>query len=330
MPLITTFGAGSVRGLGRAARLVPPGIPTGFSVTGRTRLDGAGGATVSFIAPADNGGAPIINYQVQNTSTTAISTVFTSGELLALSNNVEQGFRIRAVNAAGPGEWSSVDMAFAGYWTYNPSNNGGSTTFTVPSGVTSISYQIFSNGGQSSKPDTRTYSTLYGSSSQGWWGPSLIWDSTNGLPYWWSYHRQADGYSWYNYDSNWNWISGRLEYAWGNFTGGSWEYYYMFATGSGPGWSHNEHLGWFAISPSAQQVQTGGSGPSGPTVGTSSSISVPGVGTDTTGQGYGNSRDSRSGTYNVSPGLNITVNIGYTQGESEYSVPGSAVIAYGR
>lgn len=332
MPLITTFGAGSVRGLGRAARLVPPGIPTGFSVTGRTRLDGAGGANVYFTPPVDNGGAPILNYQVQNLSTSAISTVGSSGELLSLPNNVEQLFRIRAVNAAGPGEWSSTDAAFAGYQSYSPGNGGGSTTFTLSAGFGSLVYQVYSNGGASAKPDTRTYSTLYGSSNQGWWGPSLIWDTTNGLPYWWSHHRQAEGYGWYNYTPNWDWISGNLVYGWGNFTAGSWEYYYMYTTNSGPGWGNGDHIGYFAISPSPQQVQTGGSAPQGEMPGTSSSISVPGWGSDQTGSGYGGYRSVISGTANLNPNssTNVTVNIGYSQGDYAYSTAGAAIIAYGR
>ena len=332
MPLITTFGAGSVRGLGRAARLVPPGIPTSFTATGRPRLDGAGGANVSFNAPVDNGGAPITSYQVQNVATMAISTISGSGEVVPLSTNVEQGFRIRAVNAAGPGEWSSTDLAFSGYHSFFPGNGGGSTTFTISAGVSSLIYQVYSNGGATSKPDTRTYTTLYGSGSQGWWGPSLIWDTTNGLPYWWSHHRQAEGYSWYNYTSNWDWISGNLVYAWGNFPAGSWEYYYMYATNSGPGWSNGDHLGYFAISPSAEQVQTGGSPAQGPTSGTSSSISVPGWGTDTISGGFGGNVNVTSGTANTNPNssTNVTINIGYSNGDYAYSAAGYAFIAYGR
>lgn len=329
MPLITTFGAGSVRGLGRAARLVPPGAPTSFSATGRTRLDGAGGATVSWTAPVDNGGAPITSYQVQNVSTMAVSTVYNPGDVVTLSNNVEQGFRIRAVNAAGPGEWSSTDLAIAGYWTYNPSNGGGSNTFTVPSGINSFVYQLFSNGGATSKPDTRTYSLMYPRANIDWWGPSVIY-SDFGLPYHMSYHRQVDYYGWYNYNENWHYIYGYLQYGWGNVNSGGHEYYYMYTYNSGENWSGNSHYGYAYWSPSAESVQTGGSPAQGPTGGGSSSISVPGWGSDNTSSGYGGTSSATSGTAYANPGTNVTVSIGASSGDYSYSSPGYAVIAYAR
>lgn len=285
---------------------------------------------MSWTAPVDNGGAPITSYQVENSSTGQVFSV-SSGSVISLSVNSEHTFRVRAVNAAGPGDWSNTDTALSGYWTFNPGNGGGSTTFTVPSGVTSVSYQIYSNGGASSKPDTRTYSMLYGSYVS-WWGPELIgYYETFGMPYWFSYHREAEGYSWWNYTPDWQYIYGYLQYAWGNITGGGGpEYYYMYTYNSGPSWSSYTHYGWRVVESSPQQVQTGGSPAQGPTSGTGSSISVPGWGSDSTGYGSNNNRDVRTGTFNATPGTNVSVNIGYSQGEYNYSVPGDATLAYAK
>lgn len=329
MPLMTTFGAGSVRGLGRAARLVPPGAPTGFSATGRTRADGAGGANVFFTAPVDNGGAPITAYQIQNVTDNSFQTIYSSGEVVSLSNNAEKTFRVRAVNAAGPGEWSNTDTALAGYWTYNPGNGGGSSTFTVPSGITSIVYQLWSNGGASSKPDTRTYATAY-SASLDWWGPSIIYNPPFGFYYEWFYHRQHEWVSWWTYDENWNYMYGNLQYGWGNIQQGSPEYYYVNTNNSGPGWHSGQHVAWFVVSPNGYQAVTGGSAAQGPMPGTASSISVPGWGSDSTGSGYNGSQSATSGTASTSAGTNITVNIGYSNGDYSYSTPGAASISYGR
>jgi len=326
---MTTFGAGSVRGLGRAARLVPPGAPVNFSATGRTRADGAGGATVSFTPPVDNGGAPITAYHVQNVTDNSFQVISSSGEVVSLSNNTEKTFRVRAVNAAGPGEWSNTDTALAGYWTYNPGNGGGSTSFTVPSGITSIVYQLWSNGGATSKPDTRTYTTMYPASLD-WWGPSIIYNPPFGFYYEWQYHRQYEWLSWWTYDENWNYMYGNLQYGWSNFQQGSHEYYYVYTQNSGPGWNSNQHVGWFVVSPSSYQAVASGSAAQGPMPGTASTINIPGWGSDSTGSGYNGSQSATSGTAYPSANANITVNIGYSNGDYSYSTPGAASISYGR
>jgi hypothetical protein len=328
---MTTFGAGSVRGLGRAARLVPPGAPTGFSATGRTRADGAGGANVFFTAPVDNGGAPITAYQIQNVTDNSFQTIYSSGEVVSLSNNAEKTFRVRAVNAAGPGEWSNTDTALAGYWTYNPGNGGGSNTFTVPSGITSIVYQLWSNSGASSKPDTRYYGTRY-QANISWWGPSVL-DSSwpwYGLPDLMEYSQQYNYYGWWNYTPDWEYIHGYIVYSHGTINGGGHEYYSMITQSSGNGWSSNQHLGWYYVTGNPIQIQLGGSPAAGPTSGTASSISVPGWGSDSTGSGYNGSQSATSGTAITSANANITVNIGYTNGDYGYSSPGAATISYGR
>jgi hypothetical protein len=326
---MTTFGAGSVRGLGRAARLVPPGAPVNFSATGRTRADGAGGATVSFTPPVDNGGAPITAYQIQNVTDNSFQTISSSGEVVSLSNNAEKTFRVRAVNAAGPGEWSNTDTALAGYWTYNPSNGGGSTGFTVPSGITSILYQLWSNGGATSKPDTRTYGTAYPAYVE-WFGPSIIYNPPFGLDYDWQYHRQYEWNNWWTYDNEWNYMSGYLQYGWGNFQQGSNEYYYVYTNNSGPGWSSGTHVAWWRVQPSPYQIVTGGSDAQGPSHGQATTIQISGWGTHNTGTGYNGAQSATSGTASVSPGANVQITVGATNGDYAYSTPGAASISYGR
>jgi hypothetical protein len=166
-----------------------------------------------------------------------------------------------------------------------------------------------------------------------WWGTTdLIYFPPVDLdtPRYFTYHRQADYWYWWSYGPNWEYMYGTMTYSHGNFTQGSTEYYMIVPTNSGPGWTANEHIGWYMISPSPTQVLAGGSPPSGPTSGGNSTITVPSWGTDNTGPGYGGSSNSVSNTAPVSPGMNVTVNIGSSSGDYQYSNPGYAVIAYGR
>jgi len=329
MPLMTTFGAGSVRGLGRAARLVPPGVPTSFTATGRARLNGDGGANVFFTAPVDNGGAPILYYELENSNTGSVQQVYSSGQLISLSNNVEHTFRIRAVNAAGPSAWSNTDTALAGYWTYNPGNGGGSTTFTVPSGVSILSYQLFGNGGATSKPDTRVYAN--------YWQTDLYWyGQFNRMPGHESlflpnltqqYHRSFDSQYWWCYDDQWGYHYGYTEYWFGNASGGGIEYYRLMEYSPSYG-TYRGEISVYGYTNIQQQV--GGSPAAGPSYGTATTISVPGWGSDSSGQGYNGSQGSTTGTAYPSSGANVTVTVGYTQGDYSYSTPGYAVIAYSK
>jgi hypothetical protein len=86
-----------------APTAVPPGAPTGV-----TAVRGNASATVSWTAPANNGGSPITGYQVQvRTGTTVVRTdVFagdttTSHVIVGLTNGTAYNFRALAVTTAG-------------------------------------------------------------------------------------------------------------------------------------------------------------------------------------------------------------------------------------
>ncbi len=90
-----------------------PGAPTG--VTG---VRGDRQATVSWTAPADDGGAAITEYRVQvRTGTTVTRTVTlipgtaTSTVVTGLTNGTAYNFRVRAVNSAGQGSLSAASAA---------------------------------------------------------------------------------------------------------------------------------------------------------------------------------------------------------------------------
>jgi hypothetical protein len=85
-----------------------PGAPTAVTaVRGNTR------ATVSWVAPADDGGSPITGYDLQYSSNGGTTwtpdppTTATSGQpVTGLTNGTPYIFRVRAVNTAGSSEWS--------------------------------------------------------------------------------------------------------------------------------------------------------------------------------------------------------------------------------
>jgi hypothetical protein len=87
---------------------VAPGAPTNVSAAAR-----AGGATVTWTAPADDGGSPITGYKIQavNPSDGAavgapvvVAGTVTSGDVTGLANDGTQyAFKVMATNAMGDG-----------------------------------------------------------------------------------------------------------------------------------------------------------------------------------------------------------------------------------
>lgn len=136
-----------------------PGAPTGVAA-----IAGNASATVSWTAPTSNGGSPIISYEVVSspaTTTVTVDASTTSAVMTGLSNGTSYRFRVRAVNASGPGAYSAYSTAVVPHgtpgaptavvgvsgngavtvsWTA-PASNGGSpiTSYTVvaqPGGAT--------------------------------------------------------------------------------------------------------------------------------------------------------------------------------------------------
>jgi len=327
MPLLSTFGAGSTRGWGRAARLVKPGAPTGFSATGRANNSTAGGAFVYFTAPVDNGGANITSYQVENMSTGVLQTVFSSGSLVNLAYQSDPtstvNFRVRAVNVAGAGDWSNTDPAIS--YFISAGNNG---TYNFPPNTT-VYYQMYSGSGQQYKPDTRTYGyQLYTNTWYDNYGGWVYGDFQHpqGLPY---YDQALTGYTWWTYDNNWNYIYGYYSYSHGSYT--STQYFYM----QGYGYSsyHNTYFSGTQMGGAytyPQYVQTGGSSASGPTYGSATILYVNGSYHTQTGQGYNRNPDVLTGSYTFggSSGT-LRQNHGSSGGESGYADQGYGYFYFG-
>jgi hypothetical protein len=84
---------------------VAPDAPTGVAAVARD-----GRAQVSWVAPVANGGAPVMDYEVSDGTTTRnVGSAATSFEFPGLANGVPKHFVVRAVNVAG----TSVDSALS-------------------------------------------------------------------------------------------------------------------------------------------------------------------------------------------------------------------------
>ena len=138
-----------------------PGPPTAVTAIGGDKQ-----ATVSWTAPTDNGGAPVLSYVITSTplgATTTVSGSLTSGVITGLTNTTAYTFTVVAVTAVGPSVPSSPSAsvtpigrpdpptevrAVGGvgvatvFWTA-PLNNQGSaitgyTVVSTPEGVTTL------------------------------------------------------------------------------------------------------------------------------------------------------------------------------------------------
>jgi predicted phage tail protein len=86
---------------------VVAGAPTGVSATG-----GTGNATISFTAPASNGGSPITSYRVTSAGATVTTVSGTSSPINV--SGLSAGtytFTVRAVNGAGTGPASTASSS---------------------------------------------------------------------------------------------------------------------------------------------------------------------------------------------------------------------------
>lgn len=147
--------------------LVPattPGAPTSV-----TASSGSGAATVSWTAPASNGGVAVSDYTIQYSSnsgstwTTFVDTVSTSTSVsvTGLTNGTAYTFRVAAVNAVGTGSYSTASSAAT------PATTPGaptSVTATAGAGSASVSWTApASNGGASITDYVIQYSSNSGS-----------------------------------------------------------------------------------------------------------------------------------------------------------------------
>ncbi|MBU6200956.1 MAG: fibronectin type III domain-containing protein [Acidobacteria bacterium] len=97
---VNAVGAGSASRMVSAVPRTVPGAPTGLVATPGSRM-----ATIAFVAPAFNGGAPVQRFEYSLDGTTWVAP-WRSGSPVAVPNLVNgtpYQIRLRAVNAAGPG-----------------------------------------------------------------------------------------------------------------------------------------------------------------------------------------------------------------------------------
>lgn len=97
---VNAVGVGSPSRMVSAVPRTVPGAPTGLVATPGNRT-----ATIAFVAPAFNGGAPVQRYEYSLDGTTWVAP-WRSGSPVAVPNLVNgtpYQIRLRAVNAAGPG-----------------------------------------------------------------------------------------------------------------------------------------------------------------------------------------------------------------------------------
>jgi hypothetical protein len=115
---VNGIGTGSFTSPITRTTLAPtvPGAPTGLTAN----PDGYGGVSISWAAPADNGGAAITDYTIQYSSNGGTSWTnfawtqwYGLSEYLSLTSGTEYTFRVAAVNSAGTGAWSATATATA-------------------------------------------------------------------------------------------------------------------------------------------------------------------------------------------------------------------------
>jgi len=176
MPLINTRGAASIKGFGFAGfSPTVPGMPTSVSASATS----CSAISVSFTAPACNGGLSIDYYQAVCTSSGTNSATGSSSPISVsgLSPSTSYTFKVHAHNSQGYGSYSSstgtaTTNAARGCQVYV--GGTGNYTFTYPTGVSSVSLLAITPGGNGS--DGHSYycccagATMYSAGSGSWGG----------------------------------------------------------------------------------------------------------------------------------------------------------------
>lgn len=132
---VQVMGTGNFTGELRGSYVsVPATVPGAPKVSASA---GNGQVTVSWTAPADNGGSPITGYQVQQGSSgtpISVSAAATSYTFTDLTNGTEYTFTVKATNAIGDSAASEVKATPA-----VPTPSSGSNAGTPSAGKTEVS-----------------------------------------------------------------------------------------------------------------------------------------------------------------------------------------------
>ena len=132
-----------------------PGAPTGVSASATSYSS----ASVSFSAPACTGHLTIDSYQAISSPGCITATGTSPISVTGLSGSTSYTFRVRAHNSLGYGSYSSASGSIT-----TPAASGsvlycspGTYSWTVPSGVTSVSVLAISAGASGSGNNCKTY-----------------------------------------------------------------------------------------------------------------------------------------------------------------------------
>ena len=145
-------GGGVTLSITTPSAVTAPNAPTSLSGTA-----GNGQVSLSWTAPASNGGAAITDYAVQYSSNSGSTwatfsdgaSTATSATVTGLTNGTAYTFRVAAVNSVGTGAYSSASASVTPAAPFSGSavilTSG--TSYTVPAGATSMKAWAVGSGG---------------------------------------------------------------------------------------------------------------------------------------------------------------------------------------
>ncbi|ANY70584.1 hypothetical protein BBD42_05430 [Paenibacillus sp. BIHB 4019] len=145
--VVKAGGTGGLSLPSNEASTTPATVAT--APTNVTAAAGNGQATVSFTAPADNGGSLITAYQITvspgNATVTGTASPIT---ITGLTNGTSYTFTVKALNAAGESTASTVSNAVTPFTSTSNSGSGGSSTAVQPTDSTTTrnGVEVWING----------------------------------------------------------------------------------------------------------------------------------------------------------------------------------------
>ena len=109
--IVLGLGGGSGNGGGPPPAITPPSAPAAPVVTATS----ASSVSATWLAPGSNGGAPITRYDIRHSASgvtwTEVLSVSSPYFITGLSAETPCYVQVRAVNIAGPGDWSASGSA---------------------------------------------------------------------------------------------------------------------------------------------------------------------------------------------------------------------------